>query len=726
MLNVIHRSGAGRLGRTGALAVALTVLLGLAGGSPVAQAAAVGVPTTYDGPAYASTVNRPSENKPQSKLWHTDGSWWALMVTGSATTVRIHQLLPDHTWRDTGTVVDTRLNSSGDAVWDPADGKLFVASRGDSSNLQVARLSYDSAADRWSVDPGFPVVVNTGGGSESATIDRDSTGRLWVTYTQRSRLYVTHSDVTGTTWVPGFQPAVGDVTLASDDISALIAFGSSIGLLWSDQESGVFRFAVHDDAAGVANTWRVEDATAGAGLADDHLNLKQLSGDAQGRVFAAVKTSNDLAGPDAPLTGVLVRTPGAGGVGTWQFVVAGTVADDHTRPVIMIDQTNQELYFFATAPVAGGDIFYKKTSLANPQFGPGRGERFVDSSRLVNNATAAKHPVTAATGLVVLAVAEGAKHYVHAEMALAGGGGGGPVSDTTAPSVPQGLSATVVPGGVDLRWSASSDAVGVSGYTVVRDGVRLTDVPATSASDTTVQPGQTYSYTVEAYDAAGNRSGPSAAAQVMVPPTVGGQIAFRGASTKVGEGLTTLTIARPTSSPGDLLLATIDIRGARNVKTPPTGWVRLPDVLNGTALRKATFYRVAGSAEPTAYTWTFDGRPPTVGTVLAWSGVSATEPVESAAGQPNPRSTRLTAPSVTASPGGVVVGLFAVNVLAGITPEASLTERAEVSTPPGAAYPLTGEAADGLAAGGATGPRTATSSVAGLSVGQLVALRPAA
>ena len=120
-------------------------------------------------------------------------------------------------------------------------------------------------------------------------------------------------------------------------------------------------------------------------MADDHINLKQLVGDPQGRIFAAIKTSADddrgcrrqrSAGRRAD------SDPRRNGVGSWSFAPAGTVADDHTRPMIMIDATNQELYFFATAPVKGGDIYYKKSPLSNISFGTGagRGSPFVDAA----------------------------------------------------------------------------------------------------------------------------------------------------------------------------------------------------------------------------------------------------------------------------------------------------------------------------------------------------------
>jgi hypothetical protein len=301
-----------------------------------------------------------------------------------------------------------------------------VVSRSSGSNPKVLRFSYNPSTDRYTMASGFPVTINAGGGSESATIDQDSTGRLWVTYTRNSKLWVAHSDPSGLVWTSGYNPAVGDVSLAQDDISSIIAFDGSIGLMWSDQGSDAMRFAVHRDGAG-DQAWTVENALKGTRLADDHINLKQLTGDSQGRVFAAIKTSLGDSSSDpatAPLVGVLVRTPGSnGGAGTWKFLVAGTVADDHTRPILMIDHTNQELYFIATAPEDGGDIYYKKTSLANPTFSnqPGRGKKLVDAKPLVNNATGSKDPVTAQSDLVILAVAEGQKKYVHAEMDLAGG-----------------------------------------------------------------------------------------------------------------------------------------------------------------------------------------------------------------------------------------------------------------------------------------------------------------
>ena len=105
-----------------------------------------------------------------------------------------------------------------------------------------------------------------------------------------------------------------------------------------------------------------------------------------------------------------------------------------------------------------------------------------------------------------------------------GGSGSG---DTQAPSAPTDLSATATAGRVALAWTGSTDNVGVTGYRVIRDGAAITTVgPSTTTyADTTVAPATTYSYTVRAFDAAGNTSAASNTATVTTPAP-SGQLTF--------------------------------------------------------------------------------------------------------------------------------------------------------------------------------------------------------
>jgi chitodextrinase len=84
-------------------------------------------------------------------------------------------------------------------------------------------------------------------------------------------------------------------------------------------------------------------------------------------------------------------------------------------------------------------------------------------------------------------------------------------SDTAAPSVPTGLNGTATSmTEINLTWTASTDNIGVTGYRVFRNGTQVGVSATTSYSDTGLTRSTAYSYTVLAYDAAGNASAQSA------------------------------------------------------------------------------------------------------------------------------------------------------------------------------------------------------------------------
>jgi chitodextrinase len=85
-------------------------------------------------------------------------------------------------------------------------------------------------------------------------------------------------------------------------------------------------------------------------------------------------------------------------------------------------------------------------------------------------------------------------------------------SDTTSPTVPAGLSATAISSSqINLAWTASTDNVGVTGYRVYRDALLIASVTTTTYSDAGLRPSTTYSYSVAAFDGAGNASAQSSA-----------------------------------------------------------------------------------------------------------------------------------------------------------------------------------------------------------------------
>ncbi|WP_034091377.1 glycoside hydrolase family 6 protein [Streptacidiphilus albus] len=89
----------------------------------------------------------------------------------------------------------------------------------------------------------------------------------------------------------------------------------------------------------------------------------------------------------------------------------------------------------------------------------------------------------------------------------------GATTGTTPPSVPTGLTVTgTTSSSISLSWTASTDSAGVAGYDVYRGATKVATVTSgTSYTDTGLTASTSYSYTVDARDAAGDVSAASAA-----------------------------------------------------------------------------------------------------------------------------------------------------------------------------------------------------------------------
>ena len=104
-----------------------------------------------------------------------------------------------------------------------------------------------------------------------------------------------------------------------------------------------------------------------------------------------------------------------------------------------------------------------------------------------------------------------------------GGGDDGGTTDTEAPSQVTGLTATSAgTSQIDLTWNAATDNVGVESYNIYRDGSLIASSSSTSYSDTGLSSGTTYSYEVNAVDAAGNEGALSGSASATTDSDSGG------------------------------------------------------------------------------------------------------------------------------------------------------------------------------------------------------------
>ena len=315
--------------------------------------------------------------------------------------------------------------------------------------------------------------------------------------------------------------------------------------------------------------------------------------------------------------------------------------------------------------------------------------------------------------------------------------GTAPAQDNENPSKPTNLVAIATSSQVGLTWTASTDNIRVDHYVVRRATVvggvagsfsQIATPTSASYSDTAVAASTTYRYEVLAVDPTGNTSTASDPADATTPapppPPPPAGITLRAAAQAANRGATTLVLQRPSGvQSGDVLVASIDVRGAPSI-TAPNGWTLVEPVTAGTDLTKATYWFPVGANPPASYAWTFSVSATASGVVLAYSGVDQAQPVDTSSSQANASGAAITAPSVVGSAGSMLVGFFGMATNATFTPPNGMAERGDVAA--SGSIKVASEAADlRLTAAGATGVRTATATKAAASIGQLVVLRPA-
>jgi hypothetical protein len=130
--------------------------------------------------------------------------------------------------------------------------------------------------------------------------------------------------------------------------------------------------------------------------------------------------------------------------------------------------------------------------------------------------------------------------------------------DTQAPTVPSNLQATAPNSNeVDLSWTASTDNVSVTGYDILRNGTKIATSPTNSYKDLSASPSTPYTYTVEAYDAAGNTSAASSPANVTTPaPSINPPVISNVTSTNVTSSSATISWTTDIPSSSQVLYGT--------------------------------------------------------------------------------------------------------------------------------------------------------------------------
>ncbi|WP_299757993.1 T9SS type A sorting domain-containing protein [uncultured Pontibacter sp.] len=294
--------------------------------------------------------------KPQSKVWKHDGKYWSVLSDNTGTYL---WRLDDKAWTKVLQLSEeTSVQADCKTIGNIAHILLF---RGTASKLvSVEYLPATNTYELWSVRP-EAVNITLDSGVETATLEVDGTGRMWIASDGNSKIYVRWGDSPYSIWSAPYAVASN---IKNDDLCAIVALPGKIGVLWSNQNTKRFGFRTHTDGES-PTTWQVDEVPASqsaddvqGGMADDHLNMAVAD---DGTLYCAVKTSFDTS--ILPAIAMLVRRPN----GTWDDLYE--VASRGTRPIAILNQEANKVVIVYTSSDSGGDILYNESSTTSIAFG---------------------------------------------------------------------------------------------------------------------------------------------------------------------------------------------------------------------------------------------------------------------------------------------------------------------------------------------------------------------
>ncbi|TXK36404.1 T9SS type A sorting domain-containing protein [Pontibacter qinzhouensis] len=446
------------------------------------------------------TISTNTGEKPQSKVWTHAGQHWAVLPNSSGT----------YLWRLDGTNwtsilrLSTRTSTKADCkeVGNIAHILLYQG-----SNSQMVSIEYVPALNTyqlWSRRTST-VGLTFESGVETATIDIDGTGRMWLAAAGVSDIKVRWSDSPYHVWSAPITIATG---VDDDDICAVIAMPGKIGVLWSNQTTRRFGFKTHADGAAPA-TWSNDEVPGdgsalniGSGMADDHMNLA-ISSD--GTLYCAVKTSYNRSG--YPELGLLVRRPS----GIWDnfYEISGA----GTRPVVILNENTGMIRVAYTISDSGGDILYKESSAGTISFSAAMP---LITGGVYNNSTTTKQTVRSEAVILASGNTQAVGVLVRDGLAPSA-----PVVPMLISPVSESANVAVSP---DLSWTTSQHAGAYQAQVSINSTFATTvfdqaDIATSTVRATGLAPHTTYYWRVRAANQVGTSNWSSTSSFTTTIPT---------------------------------------------------------------------------------------------------------------------------------------------------------------------------------------------------------------
>ncbi len=197
------------------------------------------------------------------------------------------------------------------------------------------------------------------------------------------------------------------------------------------------------------------------------------------------------------------------------------------------------------------------------------------------------------------------------------------------------------------------------------------------------------------------------------------------ASANNGSGGTTLTLNTPTgTSNGDVMVAHVVVQTAGNSIAAPSGWAIIKRLDTTTNIATATYWKVAGSSEPSSYTWTFGTSGEASGGIASYTGVNTTNPIDVSMVQYNNGTTNVDNTGVTTTFANEML-VYAVGIVSAsptLTVPSGFTQEWKTSSTSNTTSEMSQKIASSA---GSTGTIHGTLSSTYSTVTHLIALRPA-
>ncbi|GLB49349.1 hypothetical protein [Neptunitalea lumnitzerae] len=348
-------------------------------------------------PVIKVDIPTPTADKPQSKIWFMDSTWWALLPSKSGPTL----------WERTadGWITNAEVNNQLKGLQGRVDtyvDRNIVYAVG-VNNYEISVFSLSKSSSRWKVNVLGNFTFKKNKHVETATISLDNVGNLWVSAIVGDEVTVWCKSG-NKHWNKPYIIANG---IGKDDICTIVTQDNLVRVIWSDQKNEAIMNCTHLNTK-TYNEWEsIEIVEKGNKTADDHLNT--LVAD-DGTLYLVTKNSLDIVGKPQ----FVLRVLPVGG--TWKnYPFCNLEATRQpTRPIIvgvknkasdifigysMFDdkEDNTGQILFAVMDLNSETVVAKTISVMNPD------KQVWGKGNQINNVTGPKDLFAASTPWIVLA-----------------------------------------------------------------------------------------------------------------------------------------------------------------------------------------------------------------------------------------------------------------------------------------------------------------------------------